>query len=120
MRRLLGSTSSFLRSRLAHQSAAIAFAEAVVSQLAHPPGTVAEDPVEAEAAGAGAVVRLLWLSEDPSRAAEAVELLASDGRFLAAVFQNADLLYLHAFPYADAVSLRTLAALHRAEEPGPS
>lgn len=89
-----------------------------MSQLAHPPGMAAEDPVQAEAAAAGAVVRLLSLSEDPSRAAEAVELLASDGRLLAAVFQNADLLYLHAYPYADALSLRTLAALHRAEEPG--
>lgn len=116
MRRLRDTTLSLLRARLADRRAALPFAEAVTAQLAHPLGTEVEDPAEAEARAALRIGDLLFLCEDPARASEAVELLATDPVLLAAVFQNADLLFLHAHPFADVLSMRTLEALHRTDD----
>lgn len=47
---------------------------------------------------------------------EAVSLLENEPLLISSIFQNADLLYQHEYPAADAVSMATLTAIHRAAE----
>lgn len=104
-RRLRGETEGWLRARLGAGSAALPFAAAVTLQLARTPGLAASAAEEREVARR--VAALLDAPAGPGTAAS----LAADPPLLAAVFQNADLLFAHHFPGADAVSLLVMEAL---------
>lgn len=91
------------------------FVDAVVGQLSR----------GFESAGAGAQQQVDSLTDRLARVLEACEqgdtepvlsTLVEDPLLLSAVFQNIDLLYAHDYPFADAMSMLTLDAVHRAVE----
>ena len=91
------------------------FVAAVVGQLSR----------SMDDAGAGAQEQLEWLSDrlanilaasEQSDHEPAIGLMMEDPVLLAAIFQNIDLLYAHDYPWADAISVMTLEAVHRAVE----
>lgn len=91
------------------------FVDAVVAQLSR----------GFDAAGAGAQQEVDALTDRLARVLEACEqsdpapvlsTLVEDPLLLSAVFQNIDLLYAHDYPFADAMSMLTLDAVHRAVE----
>lgn|SRR5690606_15362178 len=91
------------------------FVEAVIAQLARGIGV----------AGAGAQEQLeeladrlasILLAAEQNDTEPAVQLLAEDVTLLSTIFQNIDLLYAHEYPFADALSMMTLDAVHRAVE----
>jgi hypothetical protein len=97
---------------------ALAFVEAVVTQLAHPLGhasrhgdTAHESTVAARVAG----LLNAALGDDPTVTAAADDL-AHDPGMLAVFFQNLDLLPSHGFRPADAVALLVVMAMSRLEE----
>lgn len=91
------------------------FVGAVVAQLAR----------SIEEAGAGAQEQVDLLTDrltsilvaceqgDPE---PAIRTLTEDPLLLSAIFQNIDLLYAHDYAFADALSMMTLDAVHRAVE----
>ncbi|HEX2091297.1 MAG TPA: hypothetical protein VHG28_02800 [Longimicrobiaceae bacterium] len=96
---------------------AVPFLQAVVRQLVHPPGGGEADPAR-ERAVAGEVLELLRMAREPPSGTgreRAAERLAADPVLLSVLFQNVDLLYEHACPGADAISLTILGALERLE-----
>ena len=105
--------SQLRRDELPIDGSATPFIEAVVLQLSR-----------AEQAGAAATRtddlarRLMAVLHAVERGAEleAVSLLESEPLLVSSVFQNADLLYRHEYPGADALSMATLTAIHRAAE----
>lgn len=91
------------------------FVDAVVGQLSR----------GFENAGAGAQQQVDALADRLARVLVACEqgdtepvlsTLVDDPLLLSAIFQNIDLLYAHDYPHADAVSMLTLDAVHRAVE----
>ena len=91
------------------------FVQAVVGQLSR----------AMDSAGAGAQQRLDWLTDRLASILVACEqgdeeatvaALIEDPELLSAVFQNVDLLYANDYPHADALSVLTLDAVHRAVE----
>ena len=108
--------------REAEADCALAFAEAVTAQLAHP-----LDPAAARAAASAAAV----LARE-SEVADALVALAgaappagaapaplSDAHFLSACFQNLDLLPTHGCAAGDRVALRVADAIARLPHPAP-
>lgn len=95
------------------EGSAGAFVEAAAGQLVR--GARVEDEARS------AVLRLLNLvSQGAASGAgqgEAAELLAADPLLLSVVFQNADLLFAHAWPPADALALAVMEALARLHDP---
>lgn len=94
---------------------AAAFVDAVVAQLSR----------NVESAGAGAQQRVDELSDrlasillagEQGGTEPALGILLEDPLLLSAIFQNIDLLYARGYPHADAVSMLTLDAVHRAVE----
>jgi hypothetical protein len=91
------------------------FVDAVVAQLSRgvdEAGAGAQQQVDSLADRLASVL-IACEQRDPE---PALTLLVEDPVLLSAVFQNIDLLYAHEYPYADAVSLLTLDAVHRAVE----
>jgi hypothetical protein len=95
---------------------ALPFAREIVLQTAFPLGSAAT-PADAEIVAVRAVIDMLRSAAEGS-----VDLsLPMNGsvfhtRFVAAVFQNLDLLYESDFPHADAVSAAVLQAVWTADE----
>lgn len=115
MPRLDPSSLRHLRERLRAQEAALPFAAAVATQLAHAPGAPGDEATER--AAADRVVRLLEIAaSSPTRAGgEQEEELLEDPHLLSAVFQNLDLLYVEGYPAADAVGRLLARLVDRAE-----
>ncbi|MBA2671708.1 MAG: hypothetical protein H0U67_15165 [Gemmatimonadetes bacterium] len=95
---------------------ALPFARAIALQTAYPLGAAAASG-DAEIAAVRAVVKLLRSAAD---GAADLSLSATgsgfEARFVAAVFQNLDLLYVSDFPHVDAVSSAVLQAVWVAGE----
>lgn len=98
-----------LRTRLAAEPDALPFAEAVATQLAHPPG--AQGDPDAERA---AVDRIVGFLAAAAGGGDGDDLLA-DPALLSAVFQNLDLLYAPGIHPPDGVALLLARLIDRAE-----
>jgi hypothetical protein len=98
-------------------STALAFAEAVTLQCAYPLGEPPGHQRSASEASAAESVLALLRTAAQSPHERLTPPDTSDGHLerdpilLAAVFQNADLLYRDGFPHADAVALLVMHAL---------
>ena len=89
--------------------------EAVVLQLSR----VEEAEGDADTFRTDGLARLLAaVLHAVERGAEedAANLLENQPLLISSIFQNVDLLYEHGYPAADALSLATLTAIHRAVE----
>jgi len=121
MQQLRPSTHAWLGASLPPELGprALPFATAVVAQVAHPLGApAAAHPSRRERAVGRRLVRLLAASVGDAPAVErAADALAGDPPLLAAAFQNVDLLYAHACPAADRVSLLVMGAIERLGRP---
>jgi hypothetical protein len=94
-------------------ASALGFAEAVTLQCAYPLG---EPPShQRPASEASAAESVLALLRAASHGSQADGQLERDPVLLAAVFQNADLLYRDGFPHAEAVALLVMHALAAGE-----
>jgi len=93
--------------------AALPFLEAVVLQSAHPLGldAPAADAAERERHAAELVLDLLFGAGAAITRPDGAARLRAEPLVLAAFFQNIDLLYLHGFGSADAVSELVMRAL---------
>ncbi|MBW3628349.1 MAG: hypothetical protein KY464_03535 [Gemmatimonadetes bacterium] len=108
------SAASILRQRLAHDQGALLFAEAVFAQLISPAGALREGPAEVRDALAHEVADLLLASpDDPGDEGLALRLLEQPP-LAAAFFQNLDLLYSYASPYANRVGTLLMHTLELA------
>ncbi|HET8656901.1 MAG TPA: hypothetical protein VFL93_15360 [Longimicrobiaceae bacterium] len=111
-RRLSAAAREALERALGPTGTALAFAEAVVLQRAHPLGAA---PVAgAEAGAVTEVLALLRACEDGTRARERAAELCREADLLSVLFQNVDLLYEAGHPHADAMGALVMAALERA------
>lgn len=92
-----------LRERLADAPAALPFAEAVLAQLTGPAGALREAPAS-ERERVAALLCELILAAGEARRESPVAGLVDEHALVAALFQNAELLYQHGYARADAVS----------------
>lgn len=104
-----------VRPGAAYHDSAHAFVEAVVLQLSR--AEEAEGDADTfQTDGFAQLLAAVLHAVERGAEEDAVALLENAPLLISSVFQNADLLYQHGYPAADALGMATLTAIHRASE----